>query len=93
MQERVINEETSNYFEPFFNEILRGFRKGHSTWHALFITSWQNLLNLGGFVGSILMDLSKAYDFLKDDLFLPKLQACGFSKESMRLSNESHTKN
>ena len=30
------------------------------------------------------MYLSKAYDCLKDDLLLPKLQAYGFSKESIR---------
>ena len=37
-----------------------GFRKAHSTQHALFklLTSWQNSLDRGGFVGSILMDLS-----------------------------------
>ena len=28
---RVIYEQASNYFEPFFNEILRGFRKAHNT--------------------------------------------------------------
>ena len=37
------------------------------------------------FVGSILMDLSKAYDCLPHDLLLAKLQAYGFSKESTRL--------
>ena len=31
------------------------------------------------------MDLSKACDYLKDNLLLPKLQAYGFSKESIRL--------
>ena len=31
------------------------------------------------------MDLSKAQNCLKDDLLLPKLQAYGFSKESIRL--------
>ena len=31
------------------------------------------------------MDLSKAQHCLKDDLLLPKLQAYGFSKESIRL--------
>ena len=31
------------------------------------------------------MDLSKTQDCLKDDLLLPKLQAYGFSKESIRL--------
>ena len=33
-----------------------------------------NLLNVIGFVGSIIMDLPKAYDCLKDGLLLPKLQ-------------------
>ena len=31
------------------------------------------------------MDLSKSQDCLKEDLLLPKLQAYGFSKESIRL--------
>ena len=85
--ERVIYEQTSYYFEPFFNEILCGFRKAHSTQHALckLLTSWQNSLDRDGFVGSILMDLSKAYDCLPHDLLLAKLQAYGFSKESIRL--------
>ena len=86
--ERVIYEQTSYYFEPFFfNEILCGFRKAHSMQLALFklLTSWQNSLERSGFVGSILMDLSKAYDCLPKDLFLAKLQVYGFSKESIRL--------
>ena len=74
--ERVIYEEASNYFESFFNEILCGFRKAYSTEHPSFelLISWQTSLSRGGFVDSILMDLSKAYDCLKDDLLLPKLQ-------------------
>ena len=78
----MIYEQTSNYFEPFLNKILCGFRKTHSTQHASFalLTSWQPFLSRGGFVGSIIMDLSKAYDFLKNDLLLAILQAYGFSK-------------
>ena len=48
----------------------------------------QYLLNKGQFVGFILMDLSKAYDCLEDDLLLAKLQSHGFSKESITFSNE-----
>ena len=71
----------SNYFGPFFNEILCGFRKTHCTQHVSFelLTSRQTSLNRGGFAGSILMDLSKAYDCLKDNLLLAKLQVYGFS--------------
>ena len=66
--ERVIYEQASNYFEPFSNEILCGFSTQHPSFELL--TSWQTSLSRGGFVGSILMDLSKAYDCLKDDLLL-----------------------
>ena len=57
-------------------------QKAHIMQHASFdlLTSWQTSLSRGGFVGSILMDLSKAYDCLKDDLLLAKLQLYGFSK-------------
>ena len=85
--ERVIYEQLSNYFETFFSEILLRFRKAYSTQHALFklLTSWQNSLDRGGIVGSILMDSSKAYDCLPQNLLLAKLQADGFSNESIRL--------
>ena len=64
-----------------------GFRKAHSTQHALFklLTSCQNSLDSGGFIGSALMDLSESYDCLPHDLLLAKLQAYSFSKESIRL--------
>ena len=59
-----------------------GFRKTQSMPHALFefLSSWQISLNRGEF-GSVLMDLSKAYDCLKDGLLLAKLQVYGFSKK------------
>ena len=49
------------------------------------------MLNIVGFVGSILMDLSKAQDCLKDDQLLPKREAHDFSKESKKLFLSSLT--
>ena len=59
-----------------------GFRKAHSSQYDSFelLASWQTLLSKSGFVVSIVMDLSKAYDCLKDDLMLAKCQAYGVSK-------------
>ena len=47
-----------------------GFRKAHSTQHALFtlLQRWQKELDNSGLLGTILMDLSKAYGCLPHDL-------------------------
>ena len=64
-----------------------GFRKAHSTEHALFrlIQKWHAELDSGGYVGTVLMDLSKAYDCLSHDLLLPKLQAYGLDMGSLNI--------
>ena len=76
--------------DNFLNQLLCGFRKAHSTQHALFrlIQSWQKELDESGFVGTILMDLSKAYDCLPHDLMVAKLEAYGISKESLLLISD-----
>ena len=81
--EKEIYEQVPKYFQPFFNEFLCEFRSAYSMQYALFklLTLWQNLLNRGGLLGSFVMDLSTAYDCLKDDLLLAKLQAYVFSKK------------
>ena len=37
-----------------------------------------------GFIGTILMDLSKAYDYLRHYLIIPKLEAYGLSKNNLK---------
>ena len=62
-----------------------GFRKAHSTKHALFrlIQKWQAELDSGGYVGTILMALSKTYDCLSQDLLIAKLEAYGLDVGSL----------
>ena len=76
--------------ENFLNQLLCGFRKAHSTQHVLFrlIQSWQKVLDQSEFVGTILMDLYKAYDCLPHDLMVAKLEGYGLAKESLQLIND-----
>ena len=46
---------------------------------------WQEEIDKSGFVGTILMDLSKAYDCLPHDLLVAKLEAYGVGKAALDL--------
>ena len=76
----------SNHTKYFLSQILCGFR-AHSTQHALFrlLQSWQRELDESGYVGTILMDLSKAYDCIPHELLIAKLEAYGLHKNSVNL--------
>ena len=62
--ELVMYDQLGKYLDTFLHKLLCGFRKAHSTQHALFklLQRWQNELDNSGLVVAILMDLSKAYD-------------------------------
>ena len=85
--EQIIQDQLSKYLEKYLNSILCGFRKAYSTQRALFklFQAWQEELDKGGFVGTILMDLSKAYNCLPHDLYASKLGAYGVGKAALNL--------
>ena len=85
--EWVIHNQLGKYMETFLNKLLCGFRKAHSIQHALFkvLQRRQNELDNSGLVGTILMDLSKAYDCLPHDLIIAKFEAYGLSKSTLSL--------
>ena len=61
--EGIIYNQLSQHSEQFLNSILCSFRKAHNTQHPLLklLHPWKRELDTGCFVGTILMDLSKAY--------------------------------
>ena len=62
----------------------------YSTQHALLnlINKWHSCLDNSGVVGTILMDLSKAFDCLPHELILAKLHAYGVDIKSLKLSQD-----
>ena len=66
---------------------LCGYLKGFNTQTALLslVEKWKSILDKKGFSGALLMDLSKAFDTIKHELLIAKLDAYGFSKKSLEL--------
>ena len=95
--EKAMADQLEKYFEAIFSNLLCGFRKRYSTQHALLqlLRSWQKSLDDGNIVGTILMDLSKAYDCLPHDLLIAKIAAYQVDFKSLcliqsYLSNRFH---
>ena len=91
--EKVIYNQPSQYLEKLLNSLLCGFWKAHSLQHALFklLQAWQEELDKSGFVGTILMDLSKGYDSLPHDLLVAKFEAYGTNENGLNLMHKYQT--
>ena len=76
-----------SHLSTLLSNLLSGFRKGCSTQHALFrvIEMWKQSLDTEGVVGTILIDLSKAYDCIPRDPLIAKLEAYGLDRNSLSL--------
>ncbi len=72
------------YFTYMFHNMLCAYRKKYGTEHVLIklIDSWKYALNNHNVVGTILMDLTKAFDCIPHGLLVAKMNAYGLSGDA-----------
>ena len=83
--EQLLFKQLNSFIQSDFSPLLCGFRKGHSTQHALInlLENWRANLENKKVIGTILCDLSKAFDTLPHDLLIAKLNAYGLSSSAL----------
>ena len=85
--EKIYCRQLTSYFDHIFSKYLSGFRQKYSCQSTLLrmIEEWKLALDNGNMVGSIAIDLSRAFDSLPHGLLLAKLYAYGVNIESCKL--------
>jgi hypothetical protein len=64
--EKVFETQLSDFFDTIFNPFLCAFRRGHGCQTTLLrlLEDWREALDKNYYIASVLMDLSKAFDYL-----------------------------
>ena len=81
--ERYLLNSLSNHIEKILSNFIAAYRKTYSSSHVLItlIENWKKHLDNKKIVGTVFMDLSKAFDCIPHELLIAKVHAYGFNKK------------
>ena len=79
--ERLMAEQLKNYFEDISSPLLSAYCKGYSCQHVILNLTeyWRRALDDSKCIGTIAMDLFRAFDCMPHGLLVAKLHAYGVS--------------
>ena len=82
--EKTMAEQLYSHLQNMFSTMLSAFRKGYGCEHVLMkmTDDWKMALDKGKIIGSVSMDLSKAFDCIPHSLLVAKLHAYGIGNEA-----------
>ena len=82
--ETVLFNRFTQSSNNFISLLLCGFRKDYSSQYALLLQKWKKSVGEPDRIfGTLLMDLSKAYDCINHELIIDKLAAYGLNEASL----------
>ena len=85
--EKVIKEQLVSGLDKYLSPFISAYWKRYSTQHVLkrLVEEWRERLDNNYIVGTILMDLSKAFDCISHDLIIAKLAAYSLDDTTLQL--------
>ena len=85
--EQILSAQLMNYFKDIFDDMLSAYRKKYSCQSVLLklTETWKHALDNKMYVGTVMADLSRAFDSMPHKLLVCKLHAYGLSIDSCKM--------